>query len=134
MSYFIRCSWSTGPLRIPFRLAKKEITMLKSKRIVKGGFGVTRTTGDQLAYVLPPMSLENFAGPSDLFQNHIPWTERNETSSWPVSESFSYPWTNTKRHLGSRAGSDDRLVSTTVAIVEPPDNLSLGRQEDRLLG
>ena len=24
MSYFIRCSWSAGPLRIPFRLGKKN--------------------------------------------------------------------------------------------------------------
>ena len=95
MSHLIRCSWSAGPWRIPFRPGEKNNHVKKQKDSWKAALGLHGwMAGDQLAYVLPSMSLENFAGPSDLFHNHIPG--RNETSSWPVSESYSYPWTKTK--------------------------------------
>jgi len=62
------------------------------------------------------MSLENFA---DRFQNHILISlDENKNVIWAAEQVVM-----TERGIGS----------TMVAIIEPPDILSLGRQENRLL-
>ena len=114
MSYFIRCSWSAGPLRIPFRLGKK-ITMSKGRRVAERRLW-EHTDGEWPASICAAV--------------HVPRKFcRSFSESYP-----DIPGRKQKRHLGSRAGSDEWWqIGSTVAIAGPPGNLSLGRQDNRSL-
>ena len=103
-----------GRCEFPFGWGKK-ITMSKGRRVAERRLW-EHTDGEWPASICAAV--------------HVPRKFcRSFSESYP-----DIPGRKQKRHLGSRAGSDEWWqIGSTVAIAGPPGNLSLGRQDNRSL-